>query len=838
MLFASFLFAPLIAVVTTTPFRSGLDIEGRRCHTVRIPAVRTAPNGDLVAAFDARWNNINDLGTGKGEEVEIAASRSTDGGRTWSAPKIIHDFPWTATEKWGGTDPSLIVDRETKTIFCLYNVRNHANPRRHLRWVQSSTDNGLTWSAPRDITAELFRPGWTRERYSFMTSGGGTQLKDGTLLAVINDFAAHEANVFGSSDHGKAWRFFGKPVGVADETKIVELGDGTWMLNARSWAPQGNYRREVYLSKNHGETWVSCPDNGLLDTGANGALWKTRFPDGCSALLLSNCHSEGRQNLTLKVSFDEGKTWPKTFSLWPGIAAYSDITELPDGRIGILYEAGDRELYERFDFAVFSPEELAGPVPVEQTLREIRSRYEAALVGDCAAWWLAFSIDPEGGFFTYLDREGKVYDKRKEPRLQVEMTEMFERLANSRFGNDRIRQAAEHGKRYLAQHPEMFVTISDVTAGSADWRRPFDRAEEMMRLYALTRNRAYLDRFVELDRWIRTELRDPLYHEYFQHAAVGGKRASDIKGSATKGFCRIPRYFLLVFESVDRILGDNGQGVRPYGLSPEEAAKWELTFADEFETPTVDTNKWYAGYRNGQFEYYRRVGAKHPGAYTSPECCYEISNGTLKLRIDERCPTRPHVGSSAVSCFMTSDHRYGKDRTEATVMKKFGQKYGWFEMRCKIAKGPGLESAFWLHQVDPLHQEFTPEGRPNKAEGALEFDIFEAWGTPTNQVRAQMNVHFTGDGHYAIAEPDPDNDFHVFALEWEEGLAKFYYDGKVVKTYRGPTPQREMFVLMALFHYRCLPDHTVTELTYPRDFEVDYVRVFRRKAGVLCPDKE
>lgn len=269
--------------------------------------------------------------------------------------------------------------------------------------------------------------------------------------------------------------------------------------------------------------------------------------------------------------------------------------------------------------------------------------------------------------------------------------------------------------------------------------------------------------------------------------------------------------------------------VAPFGMDASEAAKWRLSFADEFDGDAVDADKWHVGYRNGQFEHYQRVGATHPGAYTSPECLYEISDGTLKLRIGEKKPARPFVGSSCVSCFATSDHRYGKDRAEATVMKKFGQKYGWFEIRCKIAKGPGLESAFWLHQVDPLHQEFTPEGKPNKAEGALEFDVFEAWGTPEDRVRAQMNVHFTKDGHYRMTQPDPENAFHVFALEWEEGLAKFYYDGKCVETYRGKTPRREMFLLMALFHYRCLPGHRETELTYPRDFEIDYVRVFRRE---------
>ena len=206
-----------------------------------------------------------------------------------------------------------------------------------------------------------------------------------------------------------------------------------------------------------------------------------------------------------------------------------------------------------------------------------------------------------------------------------------------------------------------------------------------------------------------------------------------------------------------------------------------------------------------------------------------MSGGALRLRVDETRPRRPHVGSSCASCVATSDHRYGADLSDVTVLKKFGQKYGWFETRCRIAKGPGLESAFWLHQVDPLHQEFTPDGRPNKAEGALEFDVFEAWGDPPDALRAQMHCYYTDAGHWRLQEPDPDNAFHVWSLEWEEGRARWRLDGRVVADYRGPTPQREMFVLLALFHYRMRPDHVESELSYPVEFAVDYVRVFRRR---------
>ena len=91
-----------------------------------------------------------------------------------------------------------------------------------------------------------------------------------------------------------------------------------------------------------------------------------------------------------------------------------------------------------------------------------------------------------------------------------------------------------------------------------------------------------------------------------------------------------------------------------------------------------------------------------------------------------------------------------------------------------------------------------------------------------------MHCYYTETAHWRLLEPDPDNAFHVWSLEWEEGLARWRLDGRVVREYRGPTPQREMFVLLALFHYRFLPDHVESELSYPVEFAVDYVRVFRR----------
>ena len=77
---------------------------------------------------------------------------------------------------------------------------------------------------------------------------------------------------------------------------------------------------------------------------------------------------------------------------------------------------------------------------------------------------------------------------------------------------------------------------------------------------------------------------------------------------------------------------------------------------------------------------------------------------------------------------------------------------------------------------------------------------------------------------------DASRDFHVWAMEWEEGRISWYLDGKEIKRYEGPTPQEKMFVLMALFQYSGWIGNIDLNLKYPKDFEVDYVRVYARKS--------
>ena len=181
----------------SVPFVGGMEIAGRRVAVCRIPALAVVPDGALLAVGDARPWNGGDVNAR--QPIRIAARRSDDNGRTWSPPTLLHDFPWNESEgEWSASDPSLIVDKETKTVFCLYNVWEWTKDKgRYRQFVQQSADGGICWSKPREITDALHRPEWSRESFVFVTSGHGIQLKDGTLLHTMTCVNALKACLFG-----------------------------------------------------------------------------------------------------------------------------------------------------------------------------------------------------------------------------------------------------------------------------------------------------------------------------------------------------------------------------------------------------------------------------------------------------------------------------------------------------------------------------------------------------------------------------------------------------------------------------------------------------------------
>ena len=311
----------------------------------RIPSIVTAPNGDLIAAIDERVPSCGDLKWSK--DINIVIRRSTDNGKTWSEIEKAADFPFGQS----ASDPSMIVDKQTNEIFLFYNFMDLDKEKDgYYLHVAKSSDNGKAWSIAQDITSQIAKPEWHKD-FKFITSGRGIQTKNGKLLHTLVNLTSG-LYIFGSDDHGKTWYFIDTPIKPADESKIIELADGSWMVNAR--VNKGGMRY-VHTSTDEGKTWSTKPEPKLIDPGCNAEIIRyTAKADGYdqNRILFSNAKMEkDRMNLTVRISYDEGKTWTEGKTIYGGGSAYSSLTILENGDIGVFFEKDD---YTQNTFVSFS----------------------------------------------------------------------------------------------------------------------------------------------------------------------------------------------------------------------------------------------------------------------------------------------------------------------------------------------------------------------------------------------------------------------------------------------------------------------------------------------------
>lgn len=226
-------------------------------------------------------------------------------------------------------------------LFLFFNYMNLEEERDiYYLKMSSSKDNGISWSSPVDITSQITKPEWI-EDFKFITSGRGIQTSSGELIHTIVNLK-NGLHLFKSSDHGKSWRLIDTPIQPGDESKVIELSDSSLMVNSRV---SGIGMRFIHLSNDHGASWVSAPDSQLVDPACNASIIRYSLKSqGASEnrLIFVNANAErSRKNLTIKISYDEGKTWNRGRVIYPGQAAYSSITVLKNGDIGLFFEKDD-----------------------------------------------------------------------------------------------------------------------------------------------------------------------------------------------------------------------------------------------------------------------------------------------------------------------------------------------------------------------------------------------------------------------------------------------------------------------------------------------------------------
>lgn len=290
----------------------------------RIPSLVTTTNGTLIAAIDERNNSCGDLKWNR--DINIVIRKSFDDGKTWTKIEKIVDYPLGRS----ASDPSMIVDKKTNEIFLFFNYMDLDNAKDIYRFmVIKSSDQGENWSEPVEITNNIIKKGWEKD-FMFITSGRGIQTKDGTLLHCLVNLNKG-THVFGSKDHGKSWFLIDTPLSPGDESKIAELSNGNWLVNSRV---NSNDSRYSHISKDNGQTWATYKNKDLQDPGCNASLVKYD-----ELLLFTNAFdSKHRKNLSISVSEDRGRTWAKNQTIYTGESAYSSMTKLKNGDIGVFFE--------------------------------------------------------------------------------------------------------------------------------------------------------------------------------------------------------------------------------------------------------------------------------------------------------------------------------------------------------------------------------------------------------------------------------------------------------------------------------------------------------------------
>lgn len=367
---------------TGTPQRIGIALRQHNddgVDTFRIPGLATTNKGTLIGVYDVRYNDPVDLQ----EDIDVGLSRSTDGGQTWEPMKIIMDMG-----KYGGLpedqngigDPAILVDRNTNTIWVAA-LWLHGYPGKRA-WNASepgispektgqfvlvkSEDDGVTWSNPINITEQIKRPEW---QLFFDGPGKGITMKDGTLVFAAQfkdkDRVPHSTIIY-SKDGGKNWKVGTGAKSETTEAQVVELSDGSLMLNMRDDRNRAERKdtlngRSVAITNDLGKTWVEHPTSrkALQESNCMASIIAYDRPDKEQLLFFSNPDTKvDRGHITVKTSFDEGMTWPRENQLElyeEDTYGYSCLTMVDDDHIGILYE-GRKELY----FEKIPLEELLG----------------------------------------------------------------------------------------------------------------------------------------------------------------------------------------------------------------------------------------------------------------------------------------------------------------------------------------------------------------------------------------------------------------------------------------------------------------------------------------------
>lgn len=353
---------------------------GKEGHAIyRIPAIISLPNGELMAFAEGRVHGTDDFG-----DINLVIKRSLDQGQTWSPLQMLVDY-----DSLQAGNPAPVVDLHDPkhpqgVVYLFFNTGNNHEYEVRLNqgvrevWMMKSFDLGNTWEDPVNITLQTHRPNNPQfnPNYNFKedwrhyanTPGHAFQFQEGKFKGRIfvaanhsvgppkDNFEEYQAHGFFTDDHGKSFQL-SESISFpgSNESIAAELSDNKMIMSIRN--QRGDIRNRILAySSDGGTTWDTAYfEESLPDPVCQASILPIGMRNGKTVLAHSNASDPNhRNNLTIKISYDEGKTWLKSIlvdrtddpkkSSW---TAYSDLVNIDQNTVGILYE---RDNYSQIVF--------------------------------------------------------------------------------------------------------------------------------------------------------------------------------------------------------------------------------------------------------------------------------------------------------------------------------------------------------------------------------------------------------------------------------------------------------------------------------------------------------
>lgn len=338
----------------------------------RIPGMVTTPKGSVIVYCEARKNSRSDWGA-----IDILLRRSTDGGETFGPPTAIPAVVGPKPKNPVAVKKNLAVEGEIThnnpvmlvepdgrlhLLFCLEYMRC---------FIIHSCDDGVTWSAPEEITGafESYRPEYEWQVLA-TGPGHGVVMTSGRLVVPVwlstgTGGHAHRpsaVSVIVSDDHGQSWMRGPLIVNTTEvtpnpsETIAAELSNGGLLLSIRNESVR--HRRLISRSPNGYDQW-SAPvfEPALFEPVCMAGLISVEQsdkhclihvgPDSSDAAppaptgeeVKGSGKSLPRRNLSIQISHDDGAHWSRRVSLERGPSGYCDLAYLPNGTVLCLFES-------------------------------------------------------------------------------------------------------------------------------------------------------------------------------------------------------------------------------------------------------------------------------------------------------------------------------------------------------------------------------------------------------------------------------------------------------------------------------------------------------------------